>query len=63
MSTSPRGKIVIPGFMPGIQPSAAAAARGKMDPGDEHRDDTLMLALASSYQHKLICGRSMSQQP
>jgi hypothetical protein len=34
-----------------------------MDPGDEHRDDTLMLALASSYQHKLICGRSMSQQP
>src|ERR1700746_713826 len=30
----------MPGLVPGIQASAGSAARGEMDPGDEHRDDT-----------------------
>src|SRR6476646_3614187 len=30
---------VIPGLVPGIQPSPGAGATGKMGPGDKHRDD------------------------
>ncbi len=30
---------VIPGLVPGIQLTSSAGASGKMDPGDEHRDD------------------------
>jgi hypothetical protein len=30
---------VIPGLVPGIQPTAYAGACGQMDPGDERRDD------------------------
>src|SRR5436190_24276348 len=35
---------VIPGLVLGIQPAASAGAWGTMDPGDKHRDDTLLLA-------------------
>src|SRR5436305_8727233 len=31
---------VIPGLVPGIQPSAVAGACGTMDPGDKRRDDS-----------------------
>ena len=31
---------VMPGLVPGIQPSARTGASGGMDPGDKHRDDT-----------------------
>jgi hypothetical protein len=31
---------VIPGLVPGIQPSKAAGASGELDPGDKRRDDT-----------------------
>jgi hypothetical protein len=34
------GTVVIPGLVPGIQPTAIAGARGTMDPGDKHRDDS-----------------------
>jgi hypothetical protein len=30
---------VIPGLVPGIQPTAFAGAGGALDPGDKHRDD------------------------
>jgi sarcosine oxidase len=33
--------IVIPGLVPGIQPSIIAGASGTIDPGDERRDDTV----------------------
>jgi hypothetical protein len=31
--------VVIPGLVPGIQPSTSIEASGTMDPGDKHRDD------------------------
>jgi hypothetical protein len=31
---------VMPGLVPGIQPTAGAGAGGKMDPGHKARDDT-----------------------
>ena len=34
-------RTVIPGLVPGIQPSVRAGETGKVDSGDEHRDDTL----------------------
>ena len=34
-------RVVIPGLVPGIHPSADAGASGTMDFGDKHRDDTL----------------------
>jgi hypothetical protein len=36
--------IVIPGFMPGIQPTERAGVRGTLDPGDKHWDDTSRLS-------------------
>jgi hypothetical protein len=33
--------VVMPGLVPGIQPSTSAGASGEMDPGDKHRDDTV----------------------
>src|SRR5581483_1664699 len=36
---------VIPGLVPGIQPSSCSGARGQLDPGDERRDDTLVFNL------------------
>ena len=30
---------VIPGLVPGIQPTTVAGAGGALDPGDKHRDD------------------------
>ncbi len=30
---------VIPGLVPGIQPSTSTGANGKMDPGHKARDD------------------------
>jgi PPOX class probable F420-dependent enzyme len=32
--------VVIPGLVPGIQPSAGSETSGSMDPGDKRRDDT-----------------------
>src|SRR5436853_3956026 len=40
--------VVIPGLVPGIQPSAGARASGEMDPGDKHRDDTVEFAAPAS---------------
>jgi hypothetical protein len=34
---------VMPGLVPGTQPSTSAGARREMDPGDKHRDDTVEL--------------------
>jgi hypothetical protein len=36
------GSVVIPGLVPGIQPTASAGASCEMDPGDKHRDDTVV---------------------
>jgi len=37
---------VIPGLVPGIQPSTNASASREMDPGDERRDDVELGAAA-----------------
>src|SRR5882757_6776462 len=34
--------VVIPGLVPGIHTKAGAGASGAMDPGDKHRDDTVV---------------------
>ena len=48
---SPRlSLIVIPGLVPGIQPSAGSGASGSMDPGDEHRDDNVLRISAHRQQ-------------
>jgi hypothetical protein len=36
-----RSPTVIPGLVPGIQPTASADMCGKLDPGNKCRDDTL----------------------
>ena len=35
----PQGELVVPGLVPGIQPSTSAGASRRMDPGDKRRDD------------------------
>jgi iron(III) transport system ATP-binding protein len=36
----PKDPVVMPGLVPGTQPSAGAGASGMLDPGDKHRDDS-----------------------
>src|SRR5689334_15411866 len=47
-------EFVIPGLVPGIQLSANAGARGAMDPGGKHRDDTSTGASAIALQPHLL---------
>ena len=37
--------VVMPGLVPGIQPSASAAVCESVDPGDKHRDDSVGVVL------------------
>jgi len=43
--STPNTNRVIPALVAGIQPSSSAGASGKMDPGDEHRDDKCVATL------------------
>ena len=45
--------VVLPGLVPGIQPSAIAGASRTLDPGDERRDDTSMTEPFDPASHRV----------